>query len=100
MKVVLKRCPCQQETIGGTELPHDLRQLCKSKVTMVTNIKVIQHTAYLGFFVLDPVSLVNDNVSPVELLEGGLLLEHHLIGGDHDVPLIMLSKCYRLGCHD
>ena len=89
MEVVLKRSTCQQETIGGTKLPHNFRQLCKSKVTMVTDQGElrIQYTTYLGFLILDPVCLINDNVSPVELLEGGLLFEHHLVGGDHNVPL-------------
>ena len=41
----------------------------------------------LGFLILDSVSFINDHVSPVELLEGGLLPEHHLIGGDHHIPL-------------
>ena len=41
----------------------------------------------LGLLVLDPVSLVDDQVAPVELLEDGLLPDDHLVGGDADVPL-------------
>lgn len=48
----------------------------------VTNIP-----ANLGLLILDSVGLINDHVPPVELLEGGLLSEDHLIGGHHNIPL-------------
>ena len=51
--------------------------------------------------------LVDDHVPPVEFLEGGLLSQHHLIGGHHRVPLARhnllgydtrLDKIQRLMC--
>ena len=46
-----------------------------------------QADRHLGLLVLDPMCLVDHHVPPVELLEGGLLLQHHLVGGDDHVPL-------------
>ena len=67
MQVVLQWSPSQEEPVGGTELSNYLRQF--------------------RLLVLDAVGLVNDQVAPVEFLEGGLLPEHHLIRGDYRIPL-------------
>ncbi len=40
-----------------------------------------------GVFVLDAVSLIDDDVSEVKLLEVILLLDDHLIGSDHHIEL-------------
>lgn len=42
---------------------------------------------YLGLLILDAVSLINDHVPPIELLEGSFLPEHHLVGGHNYIPL-------------
>lgn len=44
-------------------------------------------TANLGFLILDTVSLINDQVSPVELFEDGPLDNNHLIGSHAHIPL-------------
>lgn len=41
--------------------------------------------------VFDSVSLINDDVAPVELLEMVLLLDDHLIGGHHHIKLTGLQ---------
>ena len=67
MEVVLERCPCKQESVGGSELSNNFRQL--------------------GFLILDAVGLVNDEVAPVKLFECRLLSQDHFIGGYDDIPL-------------
>ena len=66
MKIVLERCSSNQEAVGGFNFSDN-----HGKFTLL---------------VLDPVSLINDHVLPVELLEHALLPENHLLGGDADVP--------------
>lgn len=56
-----------EETVLALELAHNVREL--------------------GLLVLDAVGLVNHNVAPVELLEGGLLDNDHLVRGHAHVPL-------------
>ena len=67
VQVVLQGGARQQQAVGRLELSDNLRQL--------------------GLFILDPVGLVNDNVTPVELLQHRLLPDHHLIGSDAHVPV-------------
>ena len=65
----------------------------------------IQHSrmSNLWFLILDAVSFIDDHVPPVELLEGCLLSENHLIRGDHHVPLtrknlLLDDPCLQPGC--
>lgn len=46
-----------------------------------------QRLSDLGFLILDPVGLVNNQISPVEFLEHSLLDDEHLIGCDTHIPL-------------
>ncbi len=41
----------------------------------------------LGFLVLDAMRLVDDEISPAELLQRGSLAQHHLVGRDEHFPL-------------
>ncbi len=50
-------------------------------------INIAPSELYLRLFIFDSVGLIYDNVSPVKLLKGGLLLEDHFVRGDHHVPL-------------
>lgn len=44
-------------------------------------------TANLWFLILDTVSLINNQISPVELFENGPLDDNHLIGSHAHIPL-------------
>ena len=59
MEIVLERSSGQQKTVGCLDLSDDNRQFT--------------------LLILDPVSLVNHHVLPVELLEDNLLPEDHLV---------------------
>ena len=65
MEIVLERSSGQQKTVGCLDLSDDNRQFT--------------------LLILDPVSLVNHHVLPVELLEDNLLPEDHLVRGDAHV---------------
>jgi hypothetical protein len=54
------------------------------------------HLGEQRVFVLDAVRLVDDDVAPVELLEVVLLLDHHLVRGDHHVELAGLQHALAL----
>lgn len=49
-------------------------------------MKKMNATANLRFLVLYAVSLINDQVSPVELFEDSPLDNDHLIGGNAHIP--------------
>ena len=49
------------------------------------------HLRQDGVLILDTMGLINDDVSPVELLEVVLLLDDHLIGGHHHIKLARLQ---------
>ena len=54
----------------------------------------------LSYLVLYPVSLVNDQVAPVKLLEDGLFFENHFVGRNEDVPMAghdRVSNKFRTG---
>jgi len=65
VQVVLKGRARDQEAVVRAHQPH--------------------HLAQHAVLVLDAVRLVDDDVPPVEAAEEGLLLDHHLVGGDHAV---------------
>mmetsp|Transcript_32858 Transcript_32858/g.77904 ORF Transcript_32858/g.77904 Transcript_32858/m.77904 type:complete len:460 (-) Transcript_32858:740-2119(-) len=67
VQVVLQRRPCDEEPVVCVHHPH--------------------HPGEDGVLVLDAVGLVDDDISPVELLEKVLLLDDHLKGSDTDIKL-------------
>lgn len=67
MKIILEWRSGQQEAISGFELS--------------------QKFGKLGLFIFDSVSLVDDHVTPVELLEHGLFPDDHFIRRDAHVPV-------------
>ncbi|KAH3682636.1 hypothetical protein WICPIJ_006395 [Wickerhamomyces pijperi] len=67
MEVVLQGRTSDQETVLGVEQSDDLGQG--------------------GVFVLDSMGLINNNVLPSNLFQGGLLSDDHFEGGDQDVEV-------------
>lgn len=99
VKVVLERGSSQQQSICGLELSHNLWKLREHTLLTRDSQSIcddcsqtccrwkMDATANLWFLILDTVSLINDQVSPVELFEDGPLDNNHLIGGHAHIPL-------------
>ena len=59
MEVILQGSSCQEESVGRFEFSDDLREF--------------------GFFVFDPVSLVDDHVAPIEAFKDRFFSDDHFV---------------------
>ena len=91
--------PCLQRAICKHQMTAvDITRKCNSSDSLCFRCNTEQvlhlehwHLGQDGVLVLDTMGLINDDVSPVELLEVVLLLDDHLIGGHHHIKFARLQ---------